>query len=210
MISPAVLLVTDPRWSPERIDEVIRGAAGALPPGAFAVQLRDKALSPSDLARTVDRLRTLTSALGATLVVNATTLEALEVAKDADGAHVPCRPDMLAAARARFASGAWLSTPAHADGDVPIAEDGRATCVLVSPIFASPGKGTPRGVAALREARARSGLLVFALGGVDESNARACADAGAHGVAVIRALLDAADVARTARALHAPFAPQHV
>jgi thiamine-phosphate pyrophosphorylase len=58
-------------------------------------------------------------------------------------------------------------------------------CVL-SPIFASPGKGSPIGTAALREAAAR-GVPVIALGGVDASNARACLDVGAAGVAAIRA-----------------------
>jgi thiamine monophosphate synthase len=75
----------------------------------------------------------------------------------------------------------------------------------VSPIWDTPGAGTvkpaPRGVEAL--VRARHALdalpsvppMLYALGGVDGSRAASCARAGADGVAVIRALLDAADPA---------------
>ncbi len=65
---------------------------------------------------------------------------------------------------------------------------------MVSPIFATPNKGAPRGLDAIREARAIAPeLFLYALGGVDESNARACIDAGANGVAVVRALFSAPD-----------------
>jgi thiamine-phosphate pyrophosphorylase len=73
--------------------------------------------------------------------------------------------------------------------------------VLVSPIFDTPGK-VPRGVEALRTARAmRPDVSLFALGGINAANAMTCYRAGATGVAVMRALLDAADPAAVARAL---------
>jgi thiamine monophosphate synthase len=46
---------------------------------------------------------------------------------------------------------------------------------------------------------------VYALGGVDGPRAAACKDAGADGVAVIRALLDADDVTAVASRLAEPF-----
>ncbi|MBX3211781.1 MAG: thiamine phosphate synthase [Labilithrix sp.] len=231
--APSVLLITDPRWPLARIEEVIEVAGAALAPGAFAVQLRDKAASRADLARSARALRAVTARVGARLVVNAPTIEALDIAADAgaDGAHVPCLADRIAGARERLGAAAWISTPAHTDDGVRVARSAGATMVLVSPIFASPGKGAPRGVDALTRARAcasagvtvafagaltaspagaataapADALVVLALGGVDASRVAACADAGAHGVAVIRALLDAEDAASTARALDAPF-----
>jgi thiamine-phosphate pyrophosphorylase len=56
------------------------------------------------------------------------------------------------------------------------------------------------GLARLREA-AGLGLPLLALGGVDAGNAREAVAAGAHGVAVIRAWLAAADRAAAVRAL---------
>ena len=216
--APSVFLVTDPRWSLARTEDVIERAGHALGPGALAVQLRDKAASLVDLARTARALRAVTARVGALLLVNAPGTPALRVAVEAgaDGAHVPCVPEQIAEARTRLGSVSWISTPAHTDDAVAVARDAGATSVLVSPIFETPGKGPPRGVAALAAARSLSlslspspspsrELVVLALGGVEASRAAACAAAGAHGVAVIRALLDADDPAAMARALDAPF-----
>ncbi len=206
MTRPAVVLVTDARWPLDHTARVIEEAARALGPGALLVQLRDKAAPLPTLGRTAELLRDVTARARALFLVNAPTAEivALAAAVGADGVHVPCRSDTLASARARITG--WLTTPAHTDEDVATAADGGATGVLVSPIFASPGKGPPRGVDALCSARERSAdLALYALGGVDATNAAACATAGADGVAVIRALYDATDVGEAARTLAAPF-----
>lgn len=212
--APSVFLVTDPRWSLARTEDVIERAGSALEPGAFGVQLRDKAASLADLARTARALRAVTARVGALLLVNAPGTSELRVAVEAgaDGAHVPCAPEQIAEARTRLGAASWISTPAHTDDAVVLAKDAGATSVLVSPIFETPGKGPPRGVAALAAARSLSlslspsrELVVFALGGVEASRVASCAAAGAHGVAVIRALLDADDPAAMARALDAPF-----
>lgn len=65
----------------------------------------------------------------------------------------------------------------------------------LSPIFPSPSKpgyGPPLGLDALRDAP----LPVYALGGIDASNAAACVTAGAAGVAVMSYVMRAADPAR--------------
>lgn len=208
---PTVFFVTDPRWPLDHVETVIESAASALARGSFAVQLRDKSASPVDLARSAVRLRDVTKRVGAPLVVNAPTFDALRLAGElgADGVHVPCRPDRIADARSLLGARAWVSSPAHSDEDVAIARDAGATGVFVSPIFESPGKGPPRGVAALSTARALApDVVVIALGGVDVTRVDACRDAGAHSVAVIRALLDAPNPAATAQALAAAFGPR--
>jgi thiamine-phosphate pyrophosphorylase len=209
-----VILVTDPRWPIARVEEVVAGAATTLGGlGCFAVQLRDKSATPERLRADALRLRALTSRVGARLVVNAATPAHLAVAVDvgADGAHVPCTAPSIARAREAL-GGAWISTPAHTRNDVALAVSSGADAALVSPIFHTPGKGSERGVDALREARAcvegrgnASRLRLYALGGVDASRAASCAEAGADGVAVIRALLDACDPEREAELLDAPF-----
>jgi thiamine-phosphate pyrophosphorylase len=108
---------------------------------------------------------------------------------------------------------AWVSIAAHSDEDVRRAGAEGADAVLVSPIFATrppaaaagaAAEKSPRGLDALRRARAiaRPGMAVFALGGVTFDRVRPCAEAGADGVAVLRALLASPRPAAVARAIN--------
>jgi thiamine-phosphate pyrophosphorylase len=206
------MLITDPRWPPDHIARVVETVAEAISPSPLLVQLRDKSLSSVALGEAAAFLGGVTRRASAHLIVNARAPEVVRVAYDAgaDGVHVPCKAAAIADARVCFGASAWISTPAHTDEDVVLAETAGAACVLVSPIFRTPGKGTARSVAAVSVARSlATRACVFALGGVDASNARECAEAGADGVAVIRALLDPhapASVAEVARALVRAFA----
>jgi thiamine-phosphate pyrophosphorylase len=65
----------------------------------------------------------------------------------------------------------------------------KADFVTFGPVFGSPGKGDPQGIAALKAA-CRLGVTVFALGGVTWENAEECIAAGAVGVAGIRLFQD--------------------
>ena len=198
--APRIILITDPRYAIEHIEKSIEDAASVLDRGDLLVQLRDKRGASDDAAR---RLRDATRAVGMSFVINGDAALAKRVA--ADGVHLGgARPD-VASARAVLGSEAFVSIAAHSDDDVRYAVTTHATAVLVSPIFESPGKGPPRGAAALASARAIAGdaVLVFALGGIDDRRAAACSMA--DGVAVIRALLDASDARVTARGLAAPF-----
>ncbi len=213
MNAPTLILVTDPRWSTDHVVSVIEKTGAALVRGALSVQLRDKSASLEELARTAARLRKATSACGASLIVNTIRDDFEDVVRlaidaGADGLHVACDKKAVAAACA-IADDAWISVPAHTDDDVKSCA-GCVEAMLVSPIFETPGKGKPRGPGAIAEACRRASFpgrpSFYGLGGVDGAKAaKACAAAGADGVAVVRALLDAADVAVTARALDAAF-----
>jgi thiamine-phosphate pyrophosphorylase len=111
-------------------------------------------------------------------------------------------PKATADSGRRTADGWTLMVALHHDAEITAALALGATAALVSPIFDTPGKGPARGVSALARARALApGLHLYALGGVTPANARACISAGATGVAVIRALLDAPSPAENWRAL---------
>jgi thiamine-phosphate pyrophosphorylase len=215
--APSVVLITDPRFDRVRTVDVIRRAATALGPGRLLVQLRDKDREGDALRDLALDLRCVTRDAGALLAINGSA----SVARDAgaDGVHLPSgdRAELasrIGAARKLLGDHAFVSTAAHDDDDVRCAIDGGATAVLVSPVFASPGKGPARGVGALASARAlvrrsASGearsLVIYALGGITAANAGACAAAGANGAAVIRELFDAPDVERAAKDLAAAF-----
>jgi len=201
-VTPVVVLVTDPRYALEHTARVIRSAAAALGTGRLLVQLRDKESRESDLALAARTLRDVTREARAVFVVNGPAALARSVG--ADGVHLPGSTEAtlasrVAAARALLGESAVITAAAHDDDELRAADLAGATAALVSPIFATPGKGPARGVAAIAAARAivdasrRSpALLVYALGGVMPENAVECGLAGADGVAVIRALYDVA------------------
>lgn len=213
---PRIILVTDASFSDDVIVRCTEEAAAALPAGAFCVQLRDKRRSIPSLRLMAWRLRMATRKFGACLVLNGHPRLAREVA--ADGVHLGGGAGTVADARAVLGRTAWVSVAAHSDDDVRRARAQGADAVLVSPVFAtraqSPhGAGVekrPRGVLAVRSARAIAGAspAVIALGGVTLDRVRSCTDAGAEGVAVLRALLTSHQPGVLARAIHDVIAPR--
>ena len=195
-MSPRVLFITGPRYGIVRTAAVVRAAGKALGAGRLVVQLRDKDADEAALLAHARVLRDATREVGALFVVNG----ALDVAKAvrADGVHLPkCTSRDVDEARTTLGDAAFVSTSAHDDDDVERALEADATAILVSPIFASPTKGNGRGVTAIVNARALVDAarqppapLVYALGGITGPKSRACLEAGADGVAAIRALYD--------------------
>jgi thiamine-phosphate pyrophosphorylase len=179
-----LILVTDPRYGDARILEVARACAKI---DGFALQLRDRtSRTDEDLLPLARELR----AVVPMLIVNRRVDLARRVR--ADGIHGEELPPDFA----------WRSSPAHDAKQVQNARNGGANAAFVSPIFSSPEKGAPRGVSALREARELApAMTIVALGGIDETNARACREAGADAVAVIRAIFEHRDPAALAARL---------
>lgn len=201
MSSPRVVVITDPSFDDDVLTARLDAALAAAPAGAASVQLRDKARDGGAILALATRLRDVTARHGAKLIVNGRLDIALAVG--ADGAHLGGGAVSIAEARTLLGPGAWISAAAHAVDDVAEAARRGADAVLVSPIFATPGKGEPRGVRAIAEARrvAPAGLSVLALGGVTAENAGACVAAGATGVALVRGVLAASDPAGAMRTL---------
>jgi len=152
----------------------------------FAVVLRDPELTARALLDEGRVLRRLTRSVGAGLLV-ADRLD-LALALEADGVHLG--RDSVSVRDARRLVGERLVTRSvHDDDELARALAEGADAVLVSPVFESPGKGVPLGVARLASMRAmlpRATALV-ALGGVSGARIAACLKAGADGVAAIRA-----------------------
>jgi thiamine-phosphate pyrophosphorylase len=195
---PDVVLITDPAFSDDELEERARRALAAVPRSSLAIQVRDKARPARAVMALAERLRRICLEYTAPLYVNDRIDVAL--ALDADGVHLGGASVAVGEARRLVGPRAFVSVAAHDASDVASASG--ATAAFVSPIFATPGKGAPRGTSLLREARARAkNLRLYALGGVDAGTAPACVGAGADGVAVIRAVWQAADVGSAARAL---------
>jgi thiamine-phosphate diphosphorylase len=164
------------------IVEDLATARRAVEAGATVVQLRLKAPTADVVARGRGF-----GDLGVTFVVNDDVDAALALA--ADGVHLG-RSD-AGAERAR-AAGLLLGRSAATLDEAVAAE---ADYLGVGPVWDTPSKpdADPAiGLEGLHAICAAVAVPVVAIGGVDASNAAACIEAGAAGVAVIRAATDPA------------------
>ncbi len=193
---PSLLLVTDRRGTGGR--DLVDVVAAALDAGLPAVQLREKDLPGRALLALAERLRAATARTDALLLVNDRVDVAL--AAGADGVHLGGGSMPVDDARRLLPADALVGVSTHAADEV------RATTAdyaVFGPVRATPSKasfGPPQGIERLRAATAAA-VPVLAIGGIEPGDVPAMRAAGAHGVAVIRAILAAADPAAATRAL---------
>ena len=206
------MLVSDRRLAgPERLAEVALaiGAAGLR----LAVQLREKDLGAAALLamgrRLVQALRERDPDRRVLLSVNGRFDVAL--AAGADGVHLPADGPPVGRVREAVGSSLVVGVSTHAPWEVRRAAGEGADYALFGPVFETPskaGRGSPQGIHGLAAAvRAGGTMPVLAVGGIDPGSAARCRRAGAHGVAVIRALLAAEDPLDAARRLLADVPP---
>ncbi|MCS6889240.1 MAG: thiamine phosphate synthase [Chloroflexus sp.] len=179
----------------------------AIAGGATVVQYREKAASTRQMIAEAQALRELTRRAGVPLIVNDRLDVALAI--DADGVHVG-QDDMPAALARRLIGpdkilGVSAANLAEA---MQAAQDG-ADYLGVGPIFATPTKpdaAPPIGMEGLRAICRQVALPIVAIGGINAANAVDAIRAGAHGVAVVSAVVAAEDVAAAASQLRAMVA----
>ena len=194
-----VYLVTDRAQTAGR--PLLEVVAAALRGGVGAVQLRERDLATRELLALAVELRALTRAAGAALLINDRIDVAL--ACEADGVHLPGRSFAVAEARALLGD-RLIGVSTHAAGEVAAAHAAGADFAVFGPLYDTPSKrayGPPLGLDGLRAARAAAPLPLFAIGGIDAARAADARAAGADGVAVIRAVLAAADPTAAAASL---------
>jgi len=191
-------LVTDRRLVSD-LPSAVRAALSALPLGAAAVQLREKDLPAARLLDLARELVPICNAASAPLLVNDRTDVA--IAAGADGVHLPSQGLPVAQARSLLGPAKLVGVSCHRPSEIAEAHVAGADFALFGPVWDSPGK-IAQGLAALKEAVRASPLPVLAIGGVTPETARLAMDAGAAGVACIRAVLGAPDPAAAAWDLH--------
>lgn len=195
-----LVVVTDPRCGEGRaLVDVVRAA---LRGGAPAVQLRAKSGTAREAVELARALREATRAAGALLFVNDRVDVAL--AAGADGAHVGDDDLPVAAARRIVPPGFLLGRSAETPEQAVRAREEGADYVGVGPVYETASKddaGLPVGLARVRAVSAAAGIPAVGIGGIDAGNAAEVARAGAAGVAVIRAVMQAPDPADAVREL---------
>lgn len=191
-----VYLITEGTY-PERIPGAVEGALRGLArtSGRLAVQLRVKGAPPETLRAIAGALRELTQPLGVPLIVNADL--GIAHAVGADGVQLPEAGPTVEEAFARLGPQAVVGVSRHDAIGLARAAMAGATFATLSPAFPVPGKAPALGVRGFATLARTTNLPVLALGGVTPGSAAALVQAGARGVAVVRAVFGADDPAGT-------------
>lgn len=189
-----LIYIVDPEGAADgdRLDAVLGG-------GATALWLRAPDRPGADLYRIGRTLKQRCVDHGAALLVGDRADVALAV--EADGVQLGHRSPPADRIRPFFPG--WLGVSCHGADDLQRAEGARADFAVLSPLFGVPAKGPPLGPEAFALLVSGTELPIVALGGIETANVGEARVVGAAGVAVIRALRDAADPASDARRLRA-------
>jgi thiamine-phosphate diphosphorylase len=187
----SVYLVADPDQTERPLIEAVEAA---LAGGVTAVQLRAKRLTDRELVVLAGALGERCRALGALFVVN----DRLDVALAAGAGGVHLGVDDLPLERARAIAGPELVigySPEH-DEQAATARARGADYLGVGPVFGTTSKadaGAAIGLETLRRRVALAGIPVIGIGGIGATNAASVVATGAVGVAIVSAILRAAD-----------------
>lgn len=194
-------LITDRRQVPTG-RTLLQTVEAALAAGIRAVQLREKDLTAAELLPLARALRTLTRQHGARLLINDRLDVALAV--EADGVHLGGNSMPADTVRRLAGPELLIGVSTHGQEEIRRAAEMGADFVTFGPVFATPSKagyGQPQGLDALATACRLSPLPVFALGGISPLTAPEVKRAGAHGIALISAIIAAPDPAFAIRNL---------
>jgi thiamine-phosphate pyrophosphorylase len=173
--------ITDRAQLPE--GTLLENIARRLAEGIEMIQLRERDLPARQLHALVAAVLHLPNPHGTRILVN----DRADIALSAGATGVHLRGNSAAASRIRtIAPAAFLiGVSCHSVEEVRRAADEGATFAVLAPIFATPGKGSPLGLAQLAEAARALRIPVLALGGITADRIPQCLDAGASGIAGI-------------------------
>ena len=193
-----LLLITDRTQTNGRsLPSLIQQAVDA---GLPAVQLRERDLPTGELCALAREIQSITEPRAVPLIVNDRV--DLMLAMDLAGVHLRANSVPVSVARRLVGPDRFVGVSTHSLDEVEQANRDGADYVLFGPIFETPSKlpfGPPLGLAVLTEVCRRSAIPVFAVGGVTSVSVPDIIQAGAHGVAVIGAILTHDDVPAATR-----------
>jgi thiamine-phosphate pyrophosphorylase len=172
----------------ERLRDII---ASNLAHGVDMLQIREKDLSTRDLSNLTRYVLELPNPHNAKILVNDRTDVALLAG--AHGVHLPGQSIAPATLRKIAPPGFLIGVSCHSIGDVTRAQSEGADFVVLGPVFAprsKPAINPPLGLSVLESAAKAVRIPLFALGGISSSNATACVEEGAAGIAGISIFQD--------------------
>ena len=167
----------------------------AIDGGVKAVQLRGKDLPAKELLKIGERLRHLTNIESVKLFINDRIDVAMAI--EADGIHLGQNSMPVRSAKAISGDRFIIGVSAHGLKEAVEAEQGGADFITVGPVFETESKlryGSPIGLTIFADACKKVSIPVFAIGGINMERVGSVMREGAHGVAVISAILKAESV----------------
>jgi len=191
-------LVTDRRQTQGR--DLLWVLEQALEGGVRAVQLREKDLGGRDLFLLAEKTKRLCGRYHASLLINDRIDVALGV--DAYGVHLGGSSMPAGVARRLLGSDKLIGVSTHSVHEAQAAERAGADFILFGPVYSTASKaayGDPQGARALKEVVEKTSLPVYAIGGIKAENITAVKGTGSRGVALISAVMSAADPKRAAQ-----------
>jgi thiamine-phosphate pyrophosphorylase len=175
----------------------------ALRGGVEIVQLRDKRADDDQLVLVGRRFARVCAEHAALFILN----DRPDLVSDtgADGVHVGQDDTPVAAARAIVGAQRLVGLSTHSPAQVEAAAAAGVDYIGVGPVHETPTKPSAAavGLELVRHAASHATTPFFAIGGIDARNLPSVRAAGARRVAVVRAVTDATDPERAARALRA-------
>jgi thiamine-phosphate pyrophosphorylase len=195
-------IILDPSVCPARsLVEVLTAAAEA---GASLFQYRNKTAPVKEAYVEALALRQAAARAGVLFIVNDRC--DLAMAVDADGVHLGQGDLPLNLARKVMGPNKLIGISTHNPDQVREATAGKPDYLGFGPIF-KPGSKQDHdpvvGLEGLRAVRPLTSLPVFAIGGIQLEQVREVMRARADGVAVISAILKAADIKHVVKEFHA-------
>lgn len=193
-------VVTDRQQTGGRpLAEVIAAAARG---GLGAVQLREKDLSARELYELGTSLQEVLHTCNVPLLINDRIDVA--IALDAAGVHLAGHSLPTRTARRLLGPDRLVGVSTHSLEAARQAADEGADFVVFGPVFATPSKlqyGPPQGLSQLAAVARDVAVPVIGIGGITPANLPEVRQTGAHGVAMIRAVLAAPDPYEATREL---------
>ena len=176
-------------------EDLISSVKMAIDGGVKAVQLRGKNITAKELLKIGERLRHLTHIESVKLFINDRIDVAMAI--QADGVHLGQNSMPVKLARETSGDRFIIGVSTHSLKEAMDAEAEGADFITVGPIFETESKlryGSPVGLTTLADVCRKVKIPVFAIGGISIERVNSVMKEGAHGVAVISAILKAESV----------------
>ncbi len=196
----SLYLVTDRRLAKGRTTlDIVRAAVQG---GVTCVQLREKTCSTREFIAEALAIRDFLNARGIALIIN----DRVDIAQavGADGVHLGQSDMPLDIARSLVGDSMLVGISVESLEEAVQAEAGGADYLGVSPIYPTPTKtdtAPPLGLQGLRAIRRAVNLPLVGIGGLNQQNAAPVIQYGADGIAVVSAIVAAADPEQATRQL---------